>query len=71
MKINEDIPTAYIRTLFMIDGSYFAESANARSTSATHPSIVRLLGISDRHSLKLNAENLKLLSHGLHLSQIC
>jgi hypothetical protein len=49
---------------------YFAESANARSTSATHPSIVRLLGISDRHSLKLNAENLKLLSHGLLLPQI-
>ena len=42
MKINEDIPAAYIRTLFMIDGGYFSESTNARSTSEPHPSIVRL-----------------------------
>ena len=54
----------------MIDGSCFAEPTNARSTSAPHPSIVRLLEISDRHSLKLNAENLKTYSHGLHLPQI-
>ncbi len=71
MKINEDIPAVYIRTLFMIEGSCFAESANARSTSAPQPSVVRLLEISDRHSLKLNAENLKTYSHGLHLPQIC
>jgi hypothetical protein len=32
--------------------------------------IVRLLEISDRHSLKLNAENLKTYSHGLLLPQI-
>ena len=55
----------------MIDGGYFPESTNARSTSAIQPAIVRLLEISGRHSLKLNAENLKLLSHGLLLPQIC